>query len=195
MPMQSRIVLEQKHTATGTTIFLVSVNDEHIQHLIKLAQDPELVDLMGWDPFFELDQMDLFIEAISCYALPYSRASQPLVFGLCLTPDELPIGYVVLKGINPELHTAEVGLAVLEQRYRSRGYGRLGLQRIVGYAFDELGLKRIGAAILASNQSSINMCTKTGFGVRELLPNSWTMPNGDLADMVWMEIEHPDRDP
>ena len=168
----------------------MSAEDSHIQHMIKLARDPKLVNPMGWNPFFELDQIELFIEAISEYTLPYSRNSQPLVLGICLAEDELPIGYTVLKGINPDLGTAEVGLAVLERQYRSKGYGRLGLQRTVIYAFEVLGLKTIGAAILASNQASINMCTKTGFKIREVLPDSWSMPNGDLADMIWMEIEN-----
>ncbi|NER85042.1 MAG: GNAT family N-acetyltransferase, partial [Leptolyngbya sp. SIO1D8] len=143
--MGNKIILEQKHAATGRRIFLVSAEDSHIQHMIKLARDPKLVELMGWNPCFELDQIELFIAAISEYTLPYSRNSQPLVLGICLAVDELPLGYTVLKGINPDLGTAEVGLAVLERQYRSKGYGRLGLQCTVSYAFEALHLNTIGA--------------------------------------------------
>ena len=191
MIMEKKIILEQKHNATGTKIFLVSMEDEHIRHLMKLARDPNLIDLMGWYPFFEPHETEQFIEALSCFALPYSRKSQPLLFGIYLELENFPIGYSVLKGLNMDLLTAEVGIAVLEQKYRNRGYGRLGLQRVVNYAFDELQLKTIGAAILASNISSINMCKRTGFVEREMMRNSWEMPNGDLADMMWMELKHP----
>ena len=64
----------------------------------------------------------------------------------------------------------------------------LGLKRIINYVFDELHLQTIGVTILSSNQSSINMCKNRGFVVREIMYNSWSMPNGDLVDMLWMEL-------
>ncbi len=185
--MTERVILEQQHKPTRTRLFLASMPEKHLQHLIKLAQDPLLVDLMGWSPFFQEHEIPQFIEAISCYALPYSEKSEPIVLGVYLSLDDLPIGYAVLKGINSQLKTAEVGIAVLEEKYRTKGYGRLGLQRIVDYAFDELGLKIVAAAILASNQHSINMCNKTGFKLKQVLAKSWEMPDGELADMFWME--------
>lgn len=187
--MSDKVILEQKHNATGTTIFLSSMEDRDIRHLIELARDPDLSDLMGWNPFFEPHETEQFIEAISCIALPHSRKSQPIVFGIFLDLEAFPIGYAVLKGLNMDLFAAEVGLAVLDRKYRTRGYGRLGLKRIVNYAFDELNVKQIGAAILSSNVGSINMCKKTGFLVREIMRNSWPMPDGNLADMTWMELK------
>lgn len=188
--MSERVILEQKHNATKTKIFLTSMEEKHIKHLIKLAQDPDLSNLMGWDPFFETNQTKQFIEAISCFALPYSRKSQPIIFGIYLELENFPIGYAVLKGLNMELLTAEVGLAVLERKYRKRGYGRLGLKCIVNYAFNELNIETIGAAILSSNIMSINMCKKIGFFVEKIMPKSWSMPDGSLADMLWMELKH-----
>lgn len=186
--MDNRILLEQEQKATGLKIFLASMEDSHIKHLIKLAQDPSLPDLVGWNTFFEPDETEQFIEAISSYAFSYSRNSQPLAFGVYLDPEKLPIGYVVLKGLNMDLLTAEIGVAILDKKYRHKGYGQLGLKRIVNYAVDELQIKTIGAAILLSNKSSIKMCKNIGFVVTEILYNSWPMPNGELADMVLMEF-------
>lgn len=186
--MDKKILLEQEHKKTGFKVFLASMEDSHIKHLIKLAQDPSLPDLLGWNTFFELDETEQFIEAISSYALPYSRKSQPLVFGVYLDPESLPIGYVVLKGLNTDLLTSEIGVAILDQKYRSKGYGKLALKRLVIYAFDELQIKTIGSAILSSNKSSINMAKNLGFIVSEIMYKSWPMPNGDLVDMVLMEL-------
>ena len=186
--MDKKILLEQEHKKTGFKVFLASMEDSHIKHLIKLAQDPSLPDLLGWNTFFELDQTEQFIEAISSYALPYSRKSQPLVFGVYLDPESLPIGYVVLKGLNTDLLTSEIGVAILDQKYRSKGYGKLALKRLVIYAFDELQIKTIGSAILSSNKSSINMTKNLGFIVSEIMYKSWPMPDGDLVDMVLMEL-------
>ncbi|MEM9089593.1 MAG: GNAT family N-acetyltransferase [Cyanobacteria bacterium P01_F01_bin.53] len=188
--MESKVILEQEHHPTGLKIFLAPMNDSHVRHLIKLAHDPYLVELMGWQPFFSPAETAEFIEALSCFALPYSRKSQPILFGIYLDLEALPIGYAVLKGLNMDLMTAEVGLAILEKSLRTKGYGRLGLKRIVEYAFCELKIATIGAAILSSNIGSINMCKKAGFVVRETMRNEWPMPDGTLADMLWMELKH-----
>ncbi|MGD1809006.1 GNAT family N-acetyltransferase [Dapis sp. BLCC M126] len=129
-----------------------------------------------------------FIEAISDFTLPYSRKSQPLVFGVYLAPESLPIGYVLLKGFNMDLLTAETAVAILDQKYRNKGYGKLALKRVILYAFDELGIKTIGATIILSNKSSINMVKNLGFVATEIKNKSWPMPNGELADMVFMEL-------
>ncbi len=55
---------------------------------------------------------------------------------------------------------------------------------MIVYAFDELHIKKIGAAILLLNQSSINMIKNLGFVVREIMYKSWSMPNGELVDMA-----------
>ncbi|MDJ0556334.1 MAG: GNAT family N-acetyltransferase [Microcoleaceae cyanobacterium MO_207.B10] len=186
--MDEKILLEQEHKATGFKVFLTSMEDSHIKHLIKLAQDQSLIDLLGWNTFFEPDDTEQFIEAISDFTLPYSRKSQPLIFGVYLTPESLPIGYVLLKGFNMDLLTAETAVAILDKKYRNKGYGKLALKRIIIYAFDELGIKTIGATILLSNKSSVNMVKNLGFVVTEIKNKSWPMPNGELADMLFMEL-------
>ena len=169
---------------------LTSIDQDHIKHLINLAQDSSLIDLMGWDTFFDPNNTEEFIEAISCYVLPYSRPSQPLIFGVYLDLESFPIGSVVLKGLNMELLTSEIAVAILDQKYRNKGYGRLALKRLITYAFDELHIQIIAASILSSNQRSINRVRKLGFVVREIMYKSWQMPNGDLADMLWMELKN-----
>ena len=186
--MNETILLEEEHKATGFKVFLTSINSSHIKHLIKLAQDPSLVDLMGWNTFFKKDETNQFIEAISSYSLPYCRRSQPLIFGVYLDTEDFPIGYAVLKGFNMDLLTSEIGVAILDKKYRNKGYGKLALKRLISYAFDELQIKTIGSAILLSNKSSINMCKNLGFVTTEIMYKSWPMPNGELVDMAFMEV-------
>lgn len=186
--MDKKILLEQEHKRTGLKVFLASMEDSHIKHLIKLAQDPNLPDLLGWNTFFKLDETEQFIEAISSYAFPYSRKSQPLVFGVYLDPESFPIGYVVLKGLNMDLLTTEIGIAILDQKYWNKGYGTLALKRLISYTLDELHIQTIGSVILSSNNRSIKIFKNLGFVVREIMHKSWPMPNGDLVDMVLMEL-------
>jgi len=186
--MSKIVVLEQAHKATGSNMVLTLMEDSHIKYLIKLAKEPTLSDAMGWDTFFAEDDIDGFIESVSNFALPYSRKSPPILFGIYLKPRELPIGYVALKGLNKDLLTAEIAVAILEQQFDGKGYGRLALQRMITYGFQELHLKTIAAAILVSNKMSTNMVKKLGFVVKEIMYKSWPMPNGELADMLWMEV-------
>ncbi|MDB9517246.1 hypothetical protein PN466_09825 [Roseofilum reptotaenium CS-1145] len=67
--MYETLCLKQEHKATQLKIFLLPLKETHIQHLIQLAQEKDLVDLMGWDTFFETNDTPGFIEAISEYAL------------------------------------------------------------------------------------------------------------------------------
>lgn len=185
--MNKKIILKQEHLPTKTTAFLAPMEDGHIRHLIKLARDPDLIELLGWNPFFETDETNEFIEAISAFCLPYSRKSRPVVFGVYANPEALPIGYAVFKGLNTDLQTAEVGIAILDPGYRKRGLGKLALKRIVRYGFEELGLTTIGAVVLLFNEASISMCKRAGFVVREIMHDSWPMPDGRIEDMVWFE--------
>ncbi|MEB3340176.1 GNAT family N-acetyltransferase [Okeania sp.] len=186
--MDERILLDQEHKAAGSKFFLASMPDNHVKHLIKLAQDESLIDLLGWNTFFQPNETEEFIEAISSYAFPYSRQSQPIPFGIYLGVESFPIGYVVLKGLNRDLLTAEIGIAILDKKYTNKGYGSLALKRLIIYAFEELYIQRIGAVALLSNNRSINVFKNLGFLVREVMYKSWPMPNGELADMVLMEL-------
>ena len=128
------------------------------------------------------------MQAISDGTLPYSRKSQPLIFGVYLAAESLPIGYVLLKGFNMDLFTAETAVAILDKKYRNKGYGKLALKRLIIYSFNELDIQTIGATILLSNKSSINMVKNLGFVVTEIKYKSWLMPNGELVDMVFLEL-------
>jgi len=162
------------------------MTEEHLQHIVRLAQDPTLINTMGWNTFFEINETKAFIEAIAEYTFAYSCPSPPIVFGVYLDTEPLPIGYSVLKGINKKQHTAEIGVAILHQLYRPKGYGRLVLKLTVDYAFSHLNIETIGAAILESNKPSVNMCKRIGFVVKRREP--WEMPDGSQKDMLLLEI-------
>lgn len=51
--MSKTVLLEQVHPATGTKMFLTFLKEGHIKHLIKLARDHHLTDLMAWNTSFE----------------------------------------------------------------------------------------------------------------------------------------------
>ena len=190
--MKKRIILTEQDSTTGTTIFLASMSKNHITHLIKHAtHDPTLLESLGWSPCFQPDETEEFIEALSNFVLPYSKKSEPVLFGVYLDLKDFPIGYIALKGINMETRTAEPGQAVFDPKYRAAGIGTLALKRMLQYAFEELQLKIVGGTIVPSNQACLNMCKKLGFVIREPLRNAWTMPDGRVTDLIWVEAHAP----
>ncbi|MGK7919308.1 MAG: hypothetical protein AB4080_04800 [Trichodesmium sp.] len=54
--MDERILLEQEYIGAGTKFFLASMTNSDVKHLIKLAQDKSLIDLLGWNTFFQPDE-------------------------------------------------------------------------------------------------------------------------------------------
>ncbi|WP_353571060.1 GNAT family N-acetyltransferase [Candidatus Albibeggiatoa sp. nov. BB20] len=173
---------------SGFEFHISPILDEHVKHLIKLAQHPQLPDLMGWDTYFEDNDITGFLDAISEYALSYSKPSQPIVFGIYPASYLLPVGYLVLKGFNQDERTAEIGIAILNQKFK--GLGRFVSRLIIEYSFTQLQLHTLAATILCSNKNSINMTKKLGFSTKEVLYKSWALPNGELADMEWLELNY-----
>ena len=110
-----------------------------------------------------------------------------MVLGIYVQSKTQPIGYVVLKGLNMELFTAEVGIAILDQRYWRQGIGRKALRLIMDYAVQKLRIQTLAAAVLVTNQRSILLFQRLGFKIRETWYQSWSMPSGELADMLWLE--------
>ncbi len=51
-----------------------------------------------------------------------------------------------------DLLTAEIGVAIIDQKYRNKEFGRLALKRLVDCAFEQLNIKIIGVAILSVNK-------------------------------------------
>ncbi|MEM9218354.1 MAG: GNAT family protein [Cyanobacteria bacterium P01_F01_bin.150] len=186
--MQHTVLSDQKQRELDAKIFLKTMEDNHVSHLIKLANNPSLVNLLGWTPFFESHETGKFIQAISLFAFPYSIKSPPLAFGVYRKSQALPIGYAVLKGINRRARTAEIGIAILDGTHRRRGYGFLATQYMLQHAFLKLNCQLIGAAILCSNIGSINMFKKLGFVEQQVMYRSWEMPDGTIEDMLRMEL-------
>lgn len=190
-----RTILTYEHKATKRRVILADMPESDIRHLIELAQDPDLVDFMGWDTYFSPNNPDAFLQALSEYSLPDSRPSQPVIFGIYLDMEDQPIGYIALKGFNMELLTCEIAVAVLDKKSRrSGGYGRLAMTCMTTYAFQELNVQTIWATILYSNKESTNMVKRLGFAIREVMYNSWTMPSGEVTDMLWLELKRESWD-
>jgi RimJ/RimL family protein N-acetyltransferase len=169
-------------------VYLSPIEESHLFHYMSLSDAPELITTMGWRPF-ESNEKERFLNAVEVLTLPYCGDGQPITFSIITTEENLPIGYVTLKGINHDKATVELGIAVMDSRYLSGGYGSDALTVATDYAFNHLQLSTIGLTVFPSNVRAIKAYEKVGFKVVDVLEKAWTMPGGKKVDMLLMELK------
>jgi RimJ/RimL family protein N-acetyltransferase len=168
-------------------VYLSPITHNHITHLIGFSDDPELIDTMGWHPF-QHNECERFIKAIEVLTLPDRGNGDPITFCIITQKDDVPIGYVTLKGINKDKAKAEIGIAIMDRQYRSGGHGAEALKLAADYAFNTMNLVSIALNVFPSNIRAIKAYEKVGFKTIDVLKKSWTMPNGNKVDMLLMEL-------
>jgi len=168
-------------------LYLSPITHNHIAHLIGFSDDPELIDTMGWHPF-QCNESERFIKTIEILTLPDCGDGDPITFCIISHKNDAPIGYVTLKGIHNDKTKAEVGIAIMDSRYRSGGYGTEALKLIADHAFNTMNLTNIALTVFASNTRAIKAYEKVGFRIVDILKKAWTMPNGEKIDMLLMEL-------
>jgi len=110
-------------------------------------------------------------------------------FVVCLIENDMPIGSTYLRDIDKEDGTAEYGVFIGEESARGRGIGKEILGLTLEYAWKELGLNRIRARAISTNEASIQSFLHSGFKKDELI-KSVVCSDGSTVDMVMMSITH-----
>lgn len=82
---------------------------------------------------------------------------------LAVMLDNKPIGEVVLKNIDNQKHCCTMGITMINDRYKGKGYGTAAEKLILKYAFDTMGLTTVFADALITNTRSRHVLEKVGF--------------------------------
>jgi len=168
-------------------VYLLPITHDHVAHLIGFSDDPELIDTMGWHPF-RWDERERFIRTIEVLTLPDGGTGDPMTFCIIARKNDVPIGYVTLKGICRDTARAEIGIAIMDRGYRSGGYGTEALKLAADYAFNTMNLAGIALTVFPSNTRAVKAYEKVGFRRVDILKKSWTMPDGEKVDTLLMVL-------
>ena len=76
---------------------------------------------------------------------------------------EQVIGEVVLKNLNAEEKSCELGICLVNDRWKNRGYGTAAERLALDYAFHTLGMETVYADALLKNTRSQHVLQKLGF--------------------------------
>src|SRR3712207_7900952 len=77
-------------------------------------------------------------------------------FAIHLTGEKKPVGVISLMNISEANLSADLSVIVGAPDDRSQGYGAEAIEMIVRYAFEDLGLNRVGLKIGRLNSSHAN---------------------------------------
>ena len=172
---------------------LVPLEDDHIARYLPLSHDPVLIATMGWQPF-ESGEIERFRSYVSNFTVPNMAGGHTVAFSIVSTEDRVPVGYISLKGVRDGGAGAEVGLAIMDSRYRGRGLGTEALRQATTYAFENLELSLLELTVFPDNAGAIRSYEKVGFVRTDILRDSWELPDGALTDMWVMELYRPYND-
>ena len=105
-----------------------------------------------------------------------------LQFAICLAEGGLVIGSCVLFAYEEAHGRAELGY-VIGQKHWGKGYAREAVQRLLGYCFENLQLRRIGARVDARNEASSGLLLRLGFRQEGCL-RAWEMEGDTPVDSL-----------
>ncbi len=154
---------------------------------MALSADPELVAAMGWQPFGSGEEKR-FREFTRVVTLPRLSGKRAVVFSIMSAVGDSPIGYVAVKGMSEGCDEAELGMAIMDKAYRGQGCGTAALRLAAAYAFNNLGIKRLGLTVFPINIRAIKAYQRVGFKKVKLLQKSWLLSDGRYADMWLMQL-------
>ena len=108
-------------------------------------------------------------------------------FAIHLKDEEDPIGVVSLMNISEANASAELSVIVGDPEDRHRGYGAEAMSMLLDYAFEELGLNRVGLSVFAFNEEAISTYEKLGFREEGRLRGALKR-DGAFHDAILMSI-------
>ena len=74
-----------------------------------------------------------------------------------------PVGVIGLMNVGEANASADLSIIVGSVDDRDRGVGTEAIRLLLGYAFEELGLNRVGLSVFAFNEPAISAYEKIGF--------------------------------
>ncbi len=141
-------------------------------------------DVRHWLHMSEMPEQSLEIERQRWHI---ARNDPTRISFVIETLDGVPIGNIVLIGVDVAHRRAELGIAIGEKGDWGRGYGTDAIRVIVRFAFEVLKLRRVELITDVDNERGIRAYEKCGF-VREGVLRAKRLRYGEPLDMLIMSV-------
>ena len=155
---------------------LREVRDGDAAALFAIHGDARVMRYWSYPAWTELAQAEQKISDI----LRQRREEDILIWAIADATSDLLIGSSAVFYLNLEQGRAEIGYS-LHPDWQGHGLASEALQLVLGYAFNNLGLRRIEADIDPRNLPSCRLVERLGFVREGLLRERWHV-NGEICD-------------
>ena len=118
---------------------------------------------------------------------PTKQHGEHQTFMIVAKPENARIGFLGVFDIKYPNASAMFAIGIGDPAYRGKGYGREALGLMLDYAFDELGMYRVGLRVMAYNTHAIKAYESIGF-VREGAQRGASWREGQRYDIHFYGI-------
>jgi RimJ/RimL family protein N-acetyltransferase len=162
----------------GTNIKLTACAAHDIPTMLRWYQDDLLLRLLDSLPARPRSEAGL-----TEWIASRQKATDAFLFGVRLIDDDTLIGCVELDGILWTHQTGWLAIAIGDEAYQGKGYGREAMELALRFAFHELNLHRVQLTVFSYNQRAIALYEKIGFQ-REGVYREALQREGRRHDMI-----------
>ncbi len=172
----------------SNNVLLKVPEPEHTDILVKWENNPDIWHAGDSNIPCSRFAMEQFI--LQSQQDAFTQKQVRFMIELFADGKQIPVGTADLYDINAYNRRAGVGIMLIKE-YRKKGYAADALGRLVGYAFDDLGLQQVYARIKEDNSSSIKLFRKLGFEQTGTL-RAWHKTARSYEDEFFMQKLNPE---
>jgi [ribosomal protein S5]-alanine N-acetyltransferase len=155
-------------TINAARVALRSITDNDLDSLYEIYSDPEVMRYWGSSPMKDRQEARDFLAEVH----EDLRLRRCIQWGIAQRSDNRIIGTVAFFYLDFVAQKGEIGFA-LGCAHWGKGYMREALQAALGYAFNEMALRRIEADVDPRNLPSIRLLERLGFRQEGYLRERW----------------------
>lgn len=142
-------------TLQGEMIALRPLQARDADAMHELLSDPEGRRLVGTTHEYTRSEIPGVIARAAA-------ADDRMILAVTANGSEEYLGQIALEAIDRVVRCARVTLQ-MRPAYRGRGYGTEAIELMLGFAFDGLGLHRLGIQVLSINARATSLYENLGF--------------------------------
>jgi len=141
----------------GRSVVLTALDPSNAETVRAWVNDPQVNRYMltGHIPLTPAEELAFY------HAAETSPSSY--VFEIHVSEDMRLIGHVGLDSVDLRHRHGEVGIMIGDTGAHGRGYGRDAIVTVLRFAFDTLGLHRVGIKAREDNERAVHLYSSIGF--------------------------------
>jgi RimJ/RimL family protein N-acetyltransferase len=146
----------------GGRVRLAALDRRHLDRTRIWANEPEIMRLMDRARPVSTDEHEQWFASLA-------RRDDCSYFAIETADGGVHVGNVWLFAIDRRHHKAELRVVIGDADARGKGFGAEAIDRLCQHGFDQLGLHRIYAYVLAINPRAQRAFERAGFALEGIL--------------------------